>query len=106
MNLSNHFLVAMPDMEDAFFSQSVVYICKHDEDGALGIAINKPSDYDGHDFFRHRQKHPHADAARQRDDGRAGASRARLCRAYPDRQLAKQYRRFRQYRANFFPRRD
>lgn len=43
MNLSNHFLVAMPDMEDAFFSQSVVYICKHDEDGALGIAINKPS---------------------------------------------------------------
>ncbi|EOB83368.1 hypothetical protein NM2000063_0388, partial [Neisseria meningitidis 2000063] len=35
------YLVAMPDMEDAFFSQSVVYICKHDEDGALGIAINK-----------------------------------------------------------------
>ena len=43
MNLSNHFLVAMPDMEDAFFAQSVVYICKHDNDGAIGIAINKPS---------------------------------------------------------------
>ncbi|MDO5058994.1 MAG: YqgE/AlgH family protein [Neisseria sp.] len=43
MNLSNHFLIAMPDMDDPFFSGSVVYLCQHDEDGALGIVINKPS---------------------------------------------------------------
>lgn len=43
MNLSNHFLIAMPGMNDPFFSDSVVYVCQHDEDGALGIIINKPS---------------------------------------------------------------
>lgn len=43
MNLSNHFLIAMPGMNDPFFSDSVVYICQHDKDGALGIIVNKPS---------------------------------------------------------------
>lgn len=43
MNLANHFLVAMPAMDDPFFEGSVVYLCEHGEDGALGIVINKPS---------------------------------------------------------------
>ncbi|QEY25093.1 YqgE/AlgH family protein [Neisseria animalis] len=43
MNLTDHFLIAMPDMDDPFFAGSVVYICEHNEDGALGIIINKPS---------------------------------------------------------------
>jgi len=42
-NLSNHFLIAMPSLEDGNFSQSVTYICEHDENGALGITINRPS---------------------------------------------------------------
>lgn len=43
MNLVNHFLVAMPNMDDPLFKGSVIYICEHNEDGALGIIINKPS---------------------------------------------------------------
>lgn len=43
-NLTNHFLIAMPSLEDGNFSQSVTFICEHDENGALGITINRPSD--------------------------------------------------------------
>ncbi len=43
MNLTDHFLIAMPQMEDPFFSGSVVYVCQHDEEGAMGLVINKPS---------------------------------------------------------------
>lgn len=42
-NLANYFLIAMPNMDDTFFSGSVVYICEHNEDGAMGVVINKPS---------------------------------------------------------------
>lgn len=43
-NLSHHFLIAMPGMDDEVFSRSVVYVCEHSERGALGLIINKPSD--------------------------------------------------------------
>ena len=44
MNLTHHFLIAMPGLEDKAFSRSVVYLCEHSERGALGLVINKPSD--------------------------------------------------------------
>lgn len=44
INLTNHFLIAMPGLADASFSKSVVYLCEHSERGALGLVINKPSD--------------------------------------------------------------
>jgi putative transcriptional regulator len=44
INLTNHFLIAMPGMEDQTFAKSVVYLCEHSERGALGLVINKPSD--------------------------------------------------------------
>ncbi len=40
--LSHHLLVAMPLLQDAFFARSVVYIVQHDDDGAMGVIINKP----------------------------------------------------------------
>jgi putative transcriptional regulator len=43
-NLTNHFLIAMPGLEDELFSKSVVYMCEHSQQGALGLIINKPSD--------------------------------------------------------------
>ncbi len=45
-NLTNHFLIAMPGLQDAVFSRSVVYVCEHSERGALGLVINKPCDID------------------------------------------------------------
>ena len=44
INLTHHFLIAMPSLEDASFAKSVVYVCEHSERGALGLVINKPSD--------------------------------------------------------------
>ena len=44
INLTNHFLIAMPGMQDMAFARSVVYLCEHSERGALGLIINKPTD--------------------------------------------------------------
>ena len=43
-NLTHHFLIAMPGLDDEMFSKSVVFLCEHSERGALGLIINKPSD--------------------------------------------------------------
>jgi putative transcriptional regulator len=39
--LTNQFLIAMPAMDDPNFSQSVTLVCEHNDQGALGIVINK-----------------------------------------------------------------
>lgn len=44
INLTHHFLIAMPGLQDEAFARSVVYLCEHSSRGALGIVINKPSD--------------------------------------------------------------
>ncbi|MDF1643431.1 MAG: YqgE/AlgH family protein [Pseudomonadales bacterium] len=40
--LNDQLLVAMPQLQDLTFSQSVTYLCEHDDDGAFGLVINKP----------------------------------------------------------------
>jgi putative transcriptional regulator len=40
--LNGHLLVATPNLIDTHFSKSVIYICEHDEQGVLGVMINKP----------------------------------------------------------------
>lgn len=44
VNLTDNFLIAMPSLEDPYFAQSLVYICEHTENGALGIIVNRPLD--------------------------------------------------------------
>jgi putative transcriptional regulator len=44
INLTNHFLIAMPGLSDELFGRSVIFMCEHSERGALGLVINKPSD--------------------------------------------------------------
>lgn len=41
-SLQNHFLVAMPVLQDQNFAHAVIYICVHNEEGAMGITINRP----------------------------------------------------------------
>jgi putative transcriptional regulator len=43
-SLQDHFLIAMPAMEDPNFNTTVTYLCKHDAEGALGVIINRPSE--------------------------------------------------------------
>ncbi|MCU0927342.1 MAG: YqgE/AlgH family protein [Hydrogenophaga sp.] len=44
INLTNHFLIAMPGLSDELFGRSVVFMCEHSDRGALGLVINKPGD--------------------------------------------------------------
>jgi len=41
-SLTNHFLIAMPGLQDPNFSRTVTYVCEHTEQGAMGIVINRP----------------------------------------------------------------
>ncbi|MES2666556.1 MAG: YqgE/AlgH family protein [Pseudomonadota bacterium] len=43
MDLSGKILIAMPALSDPRFAQSVILICAHSDDGAMGLVINKPS---------------------------------------------------------------
>jgi putative transcriptional regulator len=43
-NFTNHFLIAMPGLADPFFARTVTYLCQHNEDGALGIIVNRQSE--------------------------------------------------------------
>jgi putative transcriptional regulator len=42
VNLTHHFLIAMPSMVDPNFARSLTYICEHNEQGALGLVVNRP----------------------------------------------------------------
>ncbi|MBI1195451.1 MAG: YqgE/AlgH family protein [Gammaproteobacteria bacterium] len=42
LSLRNHFLIAMPTLKDPNFFQTVALICEHNEDGAMGIVVNRP----------------------------------------------------------------
>lgn len=44
MNLSGAVLIAMPGLGDERFDHSVIFICAHSDDGAMGLVINKPAD--------------------------------------------------------------
>ena len=44
VNLTDNLLIAMPTLEDPYFSNALVYICEHNENGALGVIVNRPID--------------------------------------------------------------
>ncbi len=43
MDLSGKLLIAMPGMGDPRFEHSVVFLCAHSGDGAMGLIVNKPA---------------------------------------------------------------
>src|SRR2546423_11132078 len=44
IDLTHHFLIAMPNMADPYFSRTLTYICEHNDHGALGLVVNRPTD--------------------------------------------------------------
>ena len=46
MNLTGQLLISMPSLNDERFFKTVIYLCAHSKDGAMGIIINKKIDYD------------------------------------------------------------
>jgi len=55
MNLTGQFLIAMPAMTDPYFSKTVTYICTHNEDGAMGVIINRSADITVANLFKQIQ---------------------------------------------------
>ena len=49
--LNNQFLIAMPALMDKDFFHTVTYLCQHNDDGALGIIINRPTNMKLGDIF-------------------------------------------------------
>lgn len=43
-NLTGHMLIAMPGMGDPRFEHSVVFMCDHSDEGAMGLIVNKPAE--------------------------------------------------------------
>ena len=41
-NLKNHFLITTPQLNDSVFDKGIIYLCEHNNDGAMGIMLNKP----------------------------------------------------------------
>lgn len=50
--LTDQFIVAMPNLADPNFFHTVAYLCQHNEDGALGIVINRPTDMKLSEIFK------------------------------------------------------
>ena len=44
VNFTNQFLIAMPSAREGAFAGTVIYMCEHTDEGALGLVINKPID--------------------------------------------------------------
>jgi len=44
-SLAGHFLIAMPAMGDPNFARGITFICQHDGDGAMGLVVNRLSEY-------------------------------------------------------------
>ena len=42
-SLSGHFLISTPQMPDPRFQEQVIYLCAHNEEGAMGLVINNPN---------------------------------------------------------------
>lgn len=43
-SLANQFLIAMPLLDDSYFGRSVIYLCEHDDEGAMGLVVNREAD--------------------------------------------------------------
>lgn len=54
-SLANHVLIALPGLADPNFSRSMTLICQHDDAGAMGIVLNRASDYTLGEVFRQMQ---------------------------------------------------
>jgi putative transcriptional regulator len=50
--LANQFIIAMPGLADPDFSHTVSFLCQHNQDGALGIVINRSTDMKLEDIFK------------------------------------------------------
>jgi putative transcriptional regulator len=49
---ANQLLIALPGLDDPNFSRSVTLVCQHEADGAMGVVVNRSSEYTLGEVFR------------------------------------------------------
>ncbi|QIR15160.1 YqgE/AlgH family protein [Shewanella aestuarii] len=64
-SLQGHLLIAMPSLEETFFERSVIYLCEHDDKGAMGLIINRPIGLELEDLLEQMGLNPPAELAFQ-----------------------------------------
>jgi putative transcriptional regulator len=62
VNLTDHFLIAMPNMVDPHFAKSLTFICEHNDQGALGVVVNRPLEMNLHSLLEQVSIAPETDA--------------------------------------------
>ena len=66
LSLTGQILIAMPAMEDPYFSKSVILVCNHDHDGAMGMILNHPLQLNVGDLFEQLDMECHANYQQER----------------------------------------
>jgi len=56
-SLKDHFLIAMPSLDDTFFERSVIYICENDQKGSMGLMVNRPIGVEVEDLLEQMDLH-------------------------------------------------
>jgi len=51
VNLAQHFLIAMPNMVDPHFARTLTFVCEHNDQGALGVVVNRPTEMTLHSLL-------------------------------------------------------
>ena len=64
-DLTGRLIVAMPGLRDPNFYHAVTYICAHNEHGAIGLVVNRPTNMDLADVFKQMKIHPDSQRAAQ-----------------------------------------
>jgi len=64
VDLTRHFLIAMPAMADPHFAKTLTLVCEHNENGALGIIVNRPTDLDLQGLLEQVRITPQGDSIR------------------------------------------
>ncbi|MBE9515537.1 MAG: YqgE/AlgH family protein [Proteobacteria bacterium] len=59
-SLANHFLIAMPALADPNFSHTVIFICEHTDEGAMGLTINRTMELSMTDIYEQLEIDPDA----------------------------------------------
>jgi len=66
LNLTGQILIAMPAMEDPYFSKSVILVCNHDQEGAMGMILNHPLQLNVGDLFEQLDMECHVPQQQER----------------------------------------
>lgn len=95
-SLKDHFLIAMPSLDDTFFERSVIYICEHDQKGAMGLMVNRPIGVEVEDLLEQMELYLSPEFVFSLDSqvliGGPSGTRTWFCVTYASTTLGQQYR--------------